>query len=83
MCFNYLVIVVENGHGLANGDSGIIVGTGTQGTSMVQVNRSFCELNLNVEPIGTLSEHGMLSFSHTYGRYFFTIFFLLTYSGKR
>jgi hypothetical protein len=77
MCCNYLAIVVENGHDLANGGSGIIVGTGTQ--RMEQMNRSLVELNLNAEPIGILGEHGILTLSHTYARCFFNVCFVLIY----
>jgi hypothetical protein len=61
-----LNIVVENGRDLVNGDSRIMVGTGTQRTSLEQNNRSFGELN--VEPIGTLNKHGI------YDRYIYYIF---------
>jgi hypothetical protein len=54
---------------LANGDRGNIIGTRTEGTSMEQNNRSFGELDLNVEPIGALDEHGI------YARYLSTVFF--------
>jgi hypothetical protein len=54
-----LAIVVENSHGSTNGDNGIIAGTGIQGNNMEQNNRSFGELDLNVEPIGTIHEDGI------------------------
>jgi hypothetical protein len=53
-----LAIVAVDTHGCANVDGGIIVGTGTQGPNMEQNKRSFGELDLNVEPTGTLNDNG-------------------------
>jgi hypothetical protein len=61
---------------LANGDKENIIGTRTEGTSMEQNNRSFGELDLNVEPIEALDEHGI------YARYLSTVFFFLIYYNK-
>ncbi|CAM0952234.1 unnamed protein product [Alopecurus aequalis] len=54
--FSKALLAYENSHGCANGDSGTIISTGTQGEFTKQSNRSLVELDLNDEPTETLSE---------------------------